>query len=144
MNIPKVKDENFRKRYLVILADRKKAKFFTIYLGDFEDLGEEIIKDDVPQKVKAEDHRPGKISRHIRDHLIKHLKYIGDQALEYLIKRKIRQIDGVFIGTHKELFSDIKNNLPSRLKRKVIGKFVTEPDEPLGDTTSEIILKFKL
>lgn len=145
MRFPKVKEENLYKRYLVILADRRKARIFTIYLGDFEDLGEEIItSDDVPQKVKREGFRPGKIARHIRDHLTRHLQYIGSRALEYLIKKGIRQLDGIFIGTHKELFSKVKNCLPKRLKEKVLGEFSMEPNSALGDITLQVISKFNL
>lgn len=144
VKVPKVKEENFYKRFLVILADRKKARIFTIYLGDFEDLGEEIVADDVPQKVRKEGFRPGKIARHIRDHLTKHLQYIGNKALEYLIRRRIRQLDGIFIGTHKELFSKVKNCLPKRLKEKVLGEFSMEPNSALGDITLQVISKFNL
>lgn len=139
-----MQEKNLRKRYLVILADRKKAKFFTIFLGDFEEAGEEIVVDDVPQKVKAEGYRPGKIQRHIKDHLMHHLKKVGEQALQYLIKKRIEQLDGIFIGTHKELFADLKGYLPPRLKHKVLGEFSMEPNSDLGKITTEVISKFKL
>lgn len=144
MKIPKVKEENFYKRYLVILADRKKARVFTIYLGDFEDQGEEIFALEVPQKVKSEGFSPGGVSRHIKDHLCRHLKEIGQKSWEYLVNRKIKHLDGVFIGSHKELFSEIKNHLPAKLKNKVLGQFIMEPKSAVGDVTLEVISKFYL
>lgn len=139
-----MKQENLRKRFLVILADRKRARFFTIFLGSFEDSGEELAPEEVPQKIKAEGFRPGKISRHIREHLFSHLKNVGQKALEFLIKKRIYQLDGVFIGTHKELFSAVKNHLPVKLKQKVVGEFTIKPNNALGDITSKIITQFNL
>lgn len=129
---------------MVILADRKKARFFTIFMGSFEGESEEIPLENVPQKIKAEGFRPGKISRHIREHLLGHLKNVGQKAWEFLVRRKIRQLDGVFIGTHKELFSTLKNHLPTRLKQKVLGEFVIKPNAALGDITTRIITQFNL
>lgn len=128
----------------MILADRKKARIFTIFLGVFEDKGEEMTVEDVPQKVKAEGYRPGHIARHIRDHLLKHLQNIGEESLNYLIKNRIKQIDGIFLGTHKELFLDLKNSLPKKLQKKVIGQFILEPNSAIGDITQKIITEFKL
>lgn len=144
MKIPKVKDENFYKRYLVILADRKKARIFTIYLGDFEDEGEKIIAEEVPQKVKAEGFSPGRIGRHIHEHLCRHLKEIGKKTWEYLVEKKINQLDGIFIGTHKELYLEVRKHLPKKLQHKVLGEFIMEPNTALGDITIEIISRFDL
>jgi peptide subunit release factor 1 (eRF1) len=144
VDVPQVKKENFRKRYLVILADRQKGRFFTIYLGTFEDSGEEFVDEDVPQRVKNDNARWGVVERHIRDHLLHHFKHVGASVMRYLINRNIRQLDGVFIGSHKEYIHQIKEYLPSRLKQKVIGEFVSNVDVPAGDLTSEIINKFNL
>lgn len=121
-------------RYLVVLADRQNGKFFTIYGNSFEDLGEEILDRDVPQKIKNEG-RPGKISRHIRDHLYKHLKHVGKSALDYLIRKRIKGINGVIIGGHKELLKDIEKFLPARLRNKIVGHFIADTDLSIGDLT---------
>lgn len=126
------------------MADRKKARIFTIYLGDFEDEGEEIEAPEVPQRIKAEGFSPGRVSRHISDHLSRHLKEVGKKTWEYMVKKKIGQLDGVFIGTHNELFSEVKNHLPPKLRNKVLGWFVLEPNNALGDITVEIIARFNL
>lgn len=139
-----MKEGNLRKRYLVILADRERSRFFTIYLGNFESQSQEIISKDVPQKVKAVSGRAGKIERHIRDHLLKHLKIVGHQVLRYLVDNRIRQLDGIFIGTHRELFSDVVDNLPSKLRRKVKGRFVIADQVSVGEIIEKVITKFKL
>ncbi len=124
------------KRYLVVLADRQRGKFFTIFDGNFEDTAEEIF-DDVPQKVKAEHTRPSKIQAHIRDHLHQHLKRVGEGAMDFLVKNRIKQLDGVIIGSHKELFGQIEKFLPERLQKKVIGKFVADFHLSTGDITQK-------
>ncbi len=128
----------------MILADRKKARIFTIYLGDFEDQGEAIEASEVPQKIKAEGFSVGRVNRHISNHLCLHLKEIGEKTFEYLVRKSIKQLDGIFIGSHRELFSEIKNHLPKRLKNKVLGRFSMEPNNALGDVTLTLISKFNL
>lgn len=112
-------------------------------MNTFEDLGEEIMDEDVPQKVKTDNARWGKVERHIRDHLMHHFKHVGAEAMRYLIKRNIKQLDGVFIGGHQEVLHQIKEYLPSRLKNKVKGEFVVNLDLPLGDLTNKVREKFK-
>lgn len=126
------------------MADRKKARVFTIYLGRFEGPGEEFDAEDVPQNIKAVDGRRGKIERHIETHLKKHLQSVGKKVMDYLIRNKVKQVDGVFIGTHKELYADTKNNLPKKLQDKVLGEFVMEPNAVIGDITTLVISRFKL
>jgi hypothetical protein len=141
-----MKEGNIEKRYLVIMVDRRWGRFFTIYLGDYDNQSEELIDDhdDVPQKVKNDNGRWGKVERHIRDHLKQHLKKVCDRAMKYLISRNIKGLDGVFIGGHKELFPDIKNCLPSLLQHKIIGQFVADVDAPMSELTAEIIKTFGL
>lgn len=126
------------KRYLVILADRHKGRFFTIFMNTFENQGEEIA-DDVPQNVKKEHTRPGKVQQHIHEHLLKHLKHVGEKALDFLIRRRIKEIDGVIICGHQELLSTIRNCLPARLKDRVVAEIVSQIDVPIGELTKTIV-----
>lgn len=128
----------------MILANRQKGKFFTIYLGNFEDQGEEIFDEDVPQKVKNDNGRWGKVERHIRDHLLHHFKHVGASVMRYVISKKIKQLDGIFIASHREYLHEIKEYLPSKLKHKVIGELVADVDTPVGDMTGKVIAKFNL
>ncbi len=130
-------DDQQNGRYLVILADRQKAKFFTIFMGSFEGEVEQLF-DEVPQKVKAEHTRTGKVQRHINEHLHQHLKHVGQKANDFLIKRKIKNLTGVVIGSHQELMHSIEKYLPKRLQDKVIEEFVLDLDQPLSDITEKI------
>ncbi|MCR4305539.1 MAG: hypothetical protein NUV73_00460 [Candidatus Daviesbacteria bacterium] len=122
--------EKYRK-YLVVLADREKARLFTVHLGKIEEY-KDIFDDQVPQKVKAKkiDYgRDNKIFRHIEDHLHRHLQVIS-KATKDFTKGKI--IHFIILGGHKELLPKIKAHLPYPLKEKVLGEFVTELNIPLG------------
>jgi peptide subunit release factor 1 (eRF1) len=122
------------KRFLVVLADRHRGKYFTVSMDTFEDQGEEII-DNVRQNVRAD---TGHTHRHIREQLTKHLKHVGEKAREYLAKRNIKNLEGVIIGGHQELLNHIKDCLPSELRRNVIAEFKTELTLPVGDMTEKV------
>ncbi len=131
------------KRILVIAADRKNGRIFTIFLGNFEDEGR-VIKDSVvPQKIKDDNARQGKVDRHVRNHLHKHLRLVIDEAEKYVSKNKLL-INAVVIGGHKELLSEIRSCLPPHLKRIVAGELVCEPDAPLGEITEKVKQNFQL
>lgn len=132
-------DKEYFKRYLVILADRQKGRFFTIFMNTFEDQGEKMKDEDVPQKVKAEGFRVAKIGRHIKDHLYRHLKHVCKSALNYLISKRIKQIDGVVLCSHEELFPYLRKFLPSKLRDKVILEIVSKVNVPIGDLTNKIV-----
>lgn len=120
------------KTYMVLLADRKRAKMFTLVDG-MVGRKEEFRNGHVPQKVKHGDDTwdaPDKIFRHIEDHLHRHLTLVGQHAFNF---SKGDHIAGVIIGSHKPLFSKIEKHLPYPLSRKVKGRFVTELKAPFNE-----------
>jgi peptide subunit release factor 1 (eRF1) len=126
------------KRYLVVVADRQNGKFFTLYKGMLEDEGEEIYDRDVPQKVKAEHTRPGKVQNHIQEHLHKHLKHVGESAYEFVRKNQT-DIDGVIVGGHDEMHSTVIKYLPKELAKIVVGKFKADTDMPVDELTKRAL-----
>lgn len=125
------------RRYLVILADREKARFFTLHMGQLEYQGN-VYDPSVPQKVKRRGaaELSGKIDSHIQDHLRRHLLYIGQQVDNFT---KNKQINGVIIGGHKELLRNMKDALPKHLQTKTLGEFVSE----LNVDFNEVLIKSK-
>lgn len=119
-------------RYLVIVADRQYGKYFPMNRNTWEDKGGEVCDANVPQKVKAEGFRTGRIGNHIRDHLHRHLKNVGVKALEYTRKKNI-PINGVILGGHDEMLSTIKRLLPQDLRKLVIARFVSSISLPVGE-----------
>ncbi len=127
------------KKYIVIIADRKKARFFSVHLGEIRE-HTDLINGIVPQKVRAnEEHfygRSDKIFRHIEDHLHVHLKLVAQKAIEFLQGKKINFI---ILGGHKEFLPKIKHSLPNTLRKKVLGEFVAQLNVPLN----QLLLKSK-
>lgn len=117
-------------RYLIVVADREKAKFFTIHLGELEDQSE-LFEEHVPQKMKGRnfEEREDKIDRHIQDHLHRHFNHLAEELKVFL---KDKPVTAVIVGGHKEIIHTIENHLPKSLREKVIGKFTAEPDAPFN------------
>ncbi|MBI2599920.1 hypothetical protein HYW43_03305, partial [Candidatus Daviesbacteria bacterium] len=119
-------------RYLVLLVDRKKAKFFTVYLGEIAEQ-KEVFNGDVPQRVKAKTINWGrydKIPRHIEDHLNKHLKQISQAVYDFAIDKNIHFI---ILGGNKEIILKIRKHLHYPLNKMVLGEFVTQLNIPLNE-----------
>lgn len=129
---------NEYKPYLVLLADRQKARLFTVHLGEIKE-HKDIFNGDVPQRVKHGDDtwdQQNKIQRHIEDHLLRHLKLIAGETREFAKKNPV---SFVIVGGHKEIIPKIKKRLVYPLNKMVLGEFVTELNVPLND----IFLKSK-
>ncbi len=133
-----MKNYNSSKTYLVLIADRKQAKLFTLFKGTVSSLLD-FSKNDVPQRVKhgsnawdAQD----KINRHIQEHLHQHLN-----SLSAIVKKYVKEnpVDGILIGGHKNLFAIIKKYIPYPLSKKVLGNFVTELKVPLNTISKKAI-----
>ncbi len=136
---PILEEESVYRRYLVILMDREKARFFTITQRLVERSGE-LFDPSVPQNVHADtdesenNAREDKINRHIQDHIHRHFKKIV-QTITQFIGNDI--ITGVIIGGHKNLFQKFEHHLPKNLQDKIMGEFVTE----LNNNTNKVILR---
>ncbi len=120
-------------RYLVLLVDRKKARIFTVHLGEIEEY-EDFIVDIVPQEVKVEEEhyygRSNKISRHIDDHLNRHLKIVAEKVKEFM---EGKRINFIIIGGHEEIFEKLKKRLPKYIREKIEGEFVIELNVPINN-----------
>lgn len=120
------------KPYLVLLADREKARLFTVHLGEIEE-SKDVFDGQVPQRVKHGDDtwdQQNKIQRHIEDHLHRHLNSIAVEAKEFV---KGNPVSFVIVGGHKEIIPKIKKHLAYPLNKMVLGEFVTELNIPLNE-----------
>lgn len=122
---------NKHRKYLVLLADREKARLFIVHLGEIVE-HTDVFNGMVPQKVRAnEEHyygRSDKIFRHIEDHLHRHLQLIAEKTTSFA---KSKGIEFIILGGHKTLIPKVKEHLPPSLQQMVIGDFVTELNVPL-------------
>ena len=118
--------------YLVLLADREKARLFTVHLGEVEE-HKDVFDAQVPQRVKHGDNtwdQQNKIQRHIENHLHRHLKFIENQTHEFL---KDHPVSFIIVGGHQEMIPKIKKHLNYPLNKMVLGQFVSELNIPLND-----------
>lgn len=137
---PVLEEIKSHSRYMVLLADREKARIFSVYLGRIEELAE-FSDGHVPQNVRANERdlygRSDIIFRHIEDHLHRHLVLISQKAEEFA---KGKTIHFIIIGGHREMFEKIKKHLPKNMSKKILGEFVTELNIPIQD----VFLKSKV
>ncbi len=126
------------KTYMVLLADRKNARMFTLTGGAVGQV-KECKEGYVPQKVKHGDDTwdaPDKIFRHIEDHLHRHLSHVAQTADTFA---KENQISSLIIGSHKPLFPKIEKHLSAPLRKKIKGTFVTELKAPFNTILARAI-----
>lgn len=118
-------------RYLVLLVDRKRARLFTVHLGEIEEQ-QDFFDGEVPQRVKAKTINLGrgdKIMRDIEGHLHRHLQLVAESTKEFV---KGKEIHFIIIGSHHELIPKIKKHLQYPLNKMVLGEFITELNIPLS------------
>lgn len=130
---PIIEHLDANKRYLVVLTDREKAKFITLYHGAVEE--EEIIDDpSIPQVVKVNEERfygrTDKISRHINDHLNRHFDTVADKLKSFVNNKPIA---GVVVGGHKRYLTTFEKHMPKPLQERILGEIITVPDAPVND-----------
>lgn len=113
-------------QYLFIIADRKKALLLLFNKGEVE-IRKDIMNPGIRKATKINSGelygRNTKLSNRIDNQLHKHLQLILHEA-ETIIKNK--HINGLFLGGHQPLFHSIEIELPTILKEKLRGEFITE------------------
>jgi peptide chain release factor subunit 1 len=122
--------EEFR-RYCVLLADARKARLFSLHLGDIEEqLG--LFTDDVPGKVKSGGWaalQQKRIQRHIEDHIHSHLRRVAERTFQFF---KEKRFDFLILGGPQDkTLPALSDHLHSYLQARIIGKFHAEPDSDL-------------
>jgi len=113
-------------QYLFIIADKKKAFLLLFNKGEVENY-KKIMNPGIRKATRLNSGelygRNTKLSNHIENQLHRHLQLILQEA-EKVIKDK--HINGLFLGGHKPLFHSIEYELPTVLKGKLRGEFITE------------------
>lgn len=117
-------------RYLIIVADLKKADLFLFNKGEVE-TSKKIMNAGVRKRTRINSGelygRNNKLSHHIDNQIRRHLQLIIQEAIMLI---KGTHINGVFIGGHKPLLHTIINELPVDLQKKLRGEFITDLNIP--------------
>ena len=125
--------------YLFIIADKKKAFLFLFNKGEVE-IQKYVMDPGIRKETKIDSGelhgKNTKLTNHIDNQLHRHLQLILQEA-EKIIKDK--HINGLFLGGHQPLFHSIEKELPTVLKEKLRGKFITELNIPEDELITHCI-----
>lgn len=119
------------RRYCVVSVDRKKARYFTVYLGEIEEHHGVFVDESVPDQVKQGDWaslRQSRIARHIEDHVLHHLRDVADMTFSFF---RAHSFDRLILAGQDELITKFRTLLHPYLQERVAGEFQAGPDEPL-------------
>ncbi|MCS7242739.1 MAG: hypothetical protein N2205_07960 [Candidatus Caldatribacterium sp.] len=112
-------------RIMLVLADRREARFFEIYMGEVRE--HEPLSSDVPSRVRSggwyglEERR---IARSIEQKVLQHLQDVVDALVEHFRKR---HFEVFFVGLRDEEYVLFTRILPSYLQGKFKGRVELDP-----------------
>ena len=115
--------EEYR-RFLVILVERSKARFFEVYAGETREYDD--VLDVVPGKVKMGGfggYEERRIERHIEDHVRRHYKHVADLAFD-LYKRHSH--DSLVLLGSEQNTNEFHHFLHNTLHDRIVGVEVEE------------------
>jgi hypothetical protein len=125
-------------KYMVLLIDREKARMLTVEQGEIVEHSD-FIGSYVPQnrKLTGREDTAGKndiISRHNNEMLERHIEQACKAADEFA---RAKDINFLIIGGHAEMFAKVAEILPTDLKNKLAGSFITDVNLPLNEILIE-------
>ncbi|HMA86755.1 MAG TPA: hypothetical protein VKN73_13715 [Desulfosalsimonadaceae bacterium] len=137
-------------RYCVVVADSRKARIFSLYLGDFDEFPDVFIEDNVPDGVRVKQSMTAagggtvkgglgdkRIERHIEDHVHRHLKNVADKSLTFFKKKKFTRL--ILGGPDDKTLPNLKDHLHSYLKDRLAAEFNAHPDNPAAELQEKAI-----
>ena len=143
-------------RYCVLVVDGRKARLFTMYLGEIqEDTG--LLHSDTPSRVSEDEGHgargPGvagveawagwrepKIQRHIEDHIHRHLKEVTERTFEVFKQQGFdRLIVGAPDGRRGKIYPMLEGHLHSYLRARLAGVFSGDPSQPTAELTERAL-----
>ncbi len=143
-------------RYCVLVADSRKARIFSLFLGEMEEHSEIFVEDEVPDRVRVNLSMTGtstgvmgglgdeRIQRHIEDHVNRHLKHVADKSFDFV---KDKGFTRVILGsTEEKILPRLKDHLHTYIRERVVGEIDARPDdhkETLKEKALEMAQEFE-
>ncbi len=137
-------------RYCVVVADSRKARIFSLYLGEIEESPDVFLEDNVPDGVRVKQSMTTggggtvhggigdkRIERHIQDHVHRHLKHVADKTLAFFRKKHFTRL--ILGGPSDKTLPRLKDHLHSYLKERLATEFTAHPDNPLPEIKEKAI-----
>ena len=108
-------------RYCTVIVDKEKAKIFSVYLGEIENITN--VFNEFPGKHRQGGFSQMRFQRHLNTIEHKNLKEVADIAYDYF---REKEFDRLIIGGTKEALVEFEKLLHNDLKDKLVGDFYTE------------------
>lgn len=108
-------------RYCTVVMDKEKAKIFTVYLGEIEDMSN-VFNDYMGKHAKGGWSQQGNQENLDNQHR-KHLKEIIEVVSDLSQKKEFNRL---IIAGSKEILPEFTKILPKELEKKLAGDFLTE------------------
>jgi len=137
-------------RYCVVVGDSRKARIFSLYLGEFEEFPDIFIEDNVPDGVRVKQSMTAgaggavqaglgdkRIERHIEDHVHRHLKHVADRTLDFFKRKNFTRL--ILGGPDDKTRPSLKEHLHSYLKSRLAAEFSAHPDNPSEELKEKAI-----
>ncbi len=136
-------------KYMVVVLERDKARFFKIFFGEMEEISE-AIESEVPQKMNEaradwKGLSEGRVRGHIKDHEQKHLKKVCGTVEDYF-KYEKNGSNRLIIGAHRELIGKFAHMLGTKSKERLAGSYRIMPNYDLNEIKNKsrkIIMEYE-
>lgn len=112
-------------RQCVVTVGREEGRVYIVTNGELQD--RRSVHDQTPGRVKERSfggYEGGHFQRHVETEVHRHYQNVLDEIVSLFRKRRFERLS---IGGHKEAMADFEAMLPEDLKRRMIGRFVTDP-----------------
>lgn len=108
-------------KYGVVVLDKEKTRFFTVYLGEIREVEE--LDDYYPGHHAQGGWSQKRYQGHTEDHLLKHLENTANMVFKIWKKEKFNRL---ILGGTTQLTKKLFDKLPNELREKYVGSFKTE------------------
>ena len=126
-------------RYCVLVADSRKARIFSLFLGEMEEHSEIFMEDEVPDRVRVNLSMTGtstgtkggigdeRIQRHIEDHVNRHLKHVADKSFDFVKNKGFTRV--ILGSTEERILPRLRDHLHTYIRERIVGEMEARPDE---------------
>jgi peptide subunit release factor 1 (eRF1) len=125
-------------RYGVVLMDKEKARFFTVYMGEIQE--HEAVFDEVPRRTVTTSMdrlwSQKNLQRHHDAHVHWHAVHVAERLRELVDRYRF---DRLIIGGTVEAVGELMRVLPKRLSERVAGTISLPVTAPTQDVLAEVI-----
>ncbi len=112
------------KRYLVVVVDHKKARFYEMFMGSIVD-AEKLVDINLRARLKSP---PARLRRKYDYALAEHFMRVSE-VIDMLFS--LRDYDLLIIGEPRKLEGQLMLYLPFRIRQKIAGRFEADPSDSI-------------